>query len=178
MGLRETLNKNPIIVYAAAAVLIGTAGYFIFGQIKGGVGKATGAYYTSDDGKTWFEDDINKAVPYTVDGKETYRAYVFSCKGNKFVGFVEKYTPEYKAIVEKANAVRAKLASEPAKQGPQMDPPEIQQAVLGGINGRLIKKPGDTKWYRQSEPGASNAADVKCPDGTMPDSVTPAGYLQ
>ena len=85
MGIRETLNKNPGITTGATAGIILLAVGFIIYQLSGGgtPSVATKAYFTIDDGKTWFSDDINKVPPFDKDGKQAVKAYVYECPGGK-----------------------------------------------------------------------------------------------
>jgi len=40
------------------------------------------AYFSDDDGKTFFVDDIEKIVPFDHDGKPGFRAMVYQCSSN------------------------------------------------------------------------------------------------
>ncbi len=62
----------------------------------------TQAYYSVDDGQTFFADDINLVPPFEKDGKMAVRAHVFTCDGGKtpFVAYLERYTPEAKGKIE------------------------------------------------------------------------------
>lgn len=159
MGIRETLNKNPGITTGATAAIIVIALIFIFMQLRGsggGVGDNL-AWYTTDDGKTWFADSADKYAPFEVDGKKAYRVYVYRCAdGTEFVSHLERYTPEAKKALEKA-----------AAQGPNADP-TILEAVM--MNGLEAKKPGigddPKKWVKQGNYQAwSMVTQPKCPSG-------------
>jgi hypothetical protein len=39
----------------------------------------TRAFYTTDDGKTWFTDDAERLPPFDHGGKQAVRLYLFSC---------------------------------------------------------------------------------------------------
>src|SRR6476661_5482886 len=70
VGIRETLNQNPKIVTGVTAAIIVIALVFIFWPSSGGASGdgsgATGvgkAFYSSDDGQHWFQDDVHKLPP-------------------------------------------------------------------------------------------------------------------
>ncbi len=140
MGFRETMNRNPAITTGVTIGLIVIAIVLIVWQLLpsgGSVPSAEGrkAYYSDDDGKTWFEDDLLKVTPYTgPNGKEAVRAHVFKIgDGEPFVQYLEKFKPDVKDKVEKAMA-------DPANKG--MIPPEFRDDAM-----KLFKKPGAAnKW--------------------------------
>ncbi|MDQ3441878.1 MAG: hypothetical protein M3478_16165 [Planctomycetota bacterium] len=164
MGIRETLNKNPAITTGATAAIILIAIGVIIYQVTGGgtPGIATEAYYTIDDGKTWFEDDIAKIAPFDKDGKPAYKVYVYKCPGSdEFVSHLERYTKEGKAAMEAAQ-----------KSTDPNNPIMMEDVQMTGIE---VKDPGtgDKGWVRQAN---SNAAakimELKCPDGKT-DGIEP-----
>ena len=156
MGIRETLNKNPAITTGATAAIILIAIGVIIYQIMGGgtPGIATEAYYTIDDGKTWFEDDINKIAPFDKDGKQAYKVYVYKCPGSDpFVSHLERYTKEGKAAMEAA-----------LKSNDPNNPVMMEDVQMSGIE---VKDPGtgDKGWVKQASPAAAKIMELKCPDG-------------
>jgi hypothetical protein len=163
MSLREALNKKPaltggvmaVIVAAAIAVAVGTSASY-------GPRHRDKAFYSVDDGQTWFVDDVNKVPPFEHDGKQAVRARVFTSDGGKtsFVGYLERYTPEAKKLLESALAQ--------AKQG-KVTGREGMDAMLHGTE---VKKPGATKWVKRSDPSYGEVLNVKCKTGT-PEVVLP-----
>jgi hypothetical protein len=117
----------------------------------------TEAYYTVDDGITWFADDINKIPPFDKDGKPAYRVHVFRCAdGKEFVSHLERYTPEARKKLEEARA-----------QGDQADPAVYEEVSMTGIE---VKKPGtgDSGWVKQSDyERAAKITMPQCADGTL-----------
>jgi len=110
---------------------------------------STKAYFTDDDGATYFADEIIKAPPFDHNGKEAVRCYVFSCPGHgKFVGYLEKFTKEMQARISARLAVPV---------GPPLDEIETN-------SGRLLKKPGDAKWVAVQSQAGQAITNVKCPD--------------
>jgi hypothetical protein len=156
VGIRETLNKNPAITTGATAAIILIAIGVIIYQITGGgtPGIATEAYYTIDDGKTWFEDDINKIPPFDKDGKKAYKVYVYKCPGSDpFVSHLERYTDAGKKAMEAA-----------LKSNDPNNPVIMEDVQMTGIE---VKDPGtgEKGWVRQASPAAQKIMELKCPDG-------------
>ena len=160
MGIRETLNQNPgLTTGATAGIIILALGFIIWSNFSDSEGGSAPSklYYTDDDGATFFPDDIRKFPPFDHGGKPAVRARVFSCDGGKtkFVGYLERYTPDAKARLEKAGA---------GKPGSAADVGIMEDVSMNGVE---YKKPKDTgAWLKQSDPKISKVMEVKCPDGT------------
>jgi hypothetical protein len=135
MGIRERINDNPrtAVIVAAAVLVIACA--FVALQFSGAStgAPATKAFFTIDDGKTWFVDDATRIAPFQRDGKEAVRAYVFDCNGQRFVNHVERYTPEGRRAVEAA-----------LKAGDSGQQTEVPAQLR--LSGAEVKKPGAKQW--------------------------------
>lgn len=167
MGIREKLNENPAITTVATAAIVVVALIFIGYQLLGSgdsIAIQTKSWYTTDDSSpeaalaAMFADDINKVPPITKDGKDAYRAYVYSCDGGKtkFVAYLMRYTKDAKAKLETGLANK----SQPTDPG--------MQEMLAQT-GAEVKKPGDKAgWVKQNDYVRSRfVTDIKCPDGTQ-----------
>jgi len=98
------------------------------------------AYYTEDDGKSWFITDV--AIPPIMhNGHECPRVIMYSCDGGKtlFPGYLMRYTPEAKPKVE-----------EELKRGS----PLTQE-------GMEVKRVGDSEWAGAFDPRKLNASNAK-----------------
>ena len=121
------------------------------------------AYFSTDDGATYFPGDGKQLPPFEHDGAMAVRAYVFRCKdGKTFVGYLERYT-------DKAKAVLADIEKRP------LTPAEVKTLTMG----REYKKPGkDAAWITLT-PGEAQMRSivlrgkmgVKCADGSAPEPV-------
>jgi hypothetical protein len=166
MGIREWLNQHKSVSTGLAAVIVVGAGAAIFVQARSfapttGIGKA---YFTNDDGKTFFADDAVKFPPFDKDGKPAYRAFVFECNGTRTVGYMSRYTEAGVAALTEAKKY----------QGSGKPPPNIEQLKTIGTTGTEIKKPGDEKWISQANPGRTSAIRiVNCKDGRPANEVEP-----
>ena len=154
MGIREQLNQKPWLGAAVGggALLLGAA--FILAQLSGGNdagAAAKAAFFSIDDGKTWFEGDASKVPPFTHEGKEAVRAYVFECDGKPFVNHLERYTPQGRKLMEEVAAA--------AKAGKPL-PPETATASPE------VKKPGGKEWVPAAQYARSGPIlQPKCPGG-------------
>lgn len=166
MGIREKLNENPAITTGATIGIIVIAlifiGYQIFSSNNTGQIQTEG-WYTTDDSSpeaamaALFEDDINKIPPFQKDGKNAYRAYVFSCDGGKtkWIAYLQRYTDEAKKKIEAATADPNKAA----------EPGMMEMVQMTGLE---VKKPGPAAWIKSSDYEKSRTVvEVKCPDGTL-----------
>ena len=148
MGLRDQLNEHPKITATATATAVLLLISFVVVQVLASRRtyqmKMPQAYYTVDDGKTFFALGSENVPPFDYKGKLAVHAYVFECGGKRFVGYVERYTPEaHKLMVENK--------ATPATQ----------------IYGRELKRPGDTTWVKSGDiKGIAKLTDIKCPDGS------------
>jgi hypothetical protein len=163
MSFRATLIEKPIRAVALAVGLL-VIGVFLIGSQMRSAGTPVShskAFFTIDDGRTWFPDDATKLPPFDKDGKQAVRAYVFQCaSGKPFVNHLERFKPEAKRTLEDAG----KADPNPKASGPPKNLPALQSAYTGG---REVKRPGDAKWIGTANfRDAAQVMAVKCPDGS------------
>src|SRR3954470_798778 len=101
----QLFGKRLIVAAAVILVVVILFALVWWGGAAGlGSGKTRGAqsWFTADDGKTWFADDLNKLPPFEKNGRTVSRVYLFSCDGGKtvFVGYLERFTPEGKRALQ------------------------------------------------------------------------------
>ncbi|MDB5326250.1 MAG: hypothetical protein JWM57_1819 [Phycisphaerales bacterium] len=153
MGLQASLANRPAVTNGVTIAIIVLAGAFIAFDVARPRPTAAGQelYFTTDDGQTTFADAADKLPPYEASGKTAVRAYVYACEGGKpFVAYLERYTPETVAALQKRDA-------------PGVGPVDREFLVAEGTE---VKKPGDANWVkRSSDTGAKIVLDLKCPDG-------------
>ena len=165
MGVRESIKQRQSLAVAAAVLMIVGAGIAIFVQARDSGGPGEGkAYFTTDEGKTFFADRNTKLPPFDKDGKPAYRAHVFRCGGNRVVGYLSRYRPEAIAALEEAAAARG--TGKPPRN------PAALAAV--GTYGLELKRPGDAAWVNQADTARATAVRFfRCPDGSTPTEVDP-----
>ncbi len=140
MGIRQTLNENPVITAGATGAIIVIALIFIivqaFGRHGGTRGRISGkAFFSDDDGKTWFADDAAKIPPIDHDGKPAYRVAVFRCAdGTEFVARLERFSDEVKQQME-----------DQIKKNPNAAPVLQYTASMGALE---VKRPGQPNWMK------------------------------
>src|ERR1700733_5134236 len=97
LGVRERLNRSGFGIFAGLGLIlvaIGIAAYYIKPPPKV---NSEMAFYSDDDGQTFFEDSAMKIAPFEHNGKTAYEAAVFkNTKGNQFVAFLRRYTEDAK----------------------------------------------------------------------------------
>ncbi len=151
MALRDNIHKNQVLAGIIACGAIGVSVFFVFRQ-AGGVGAASGvsAYFSADDGKTWFKDDMVRAFPFDRDGKPAYRAEIFRCGSMTFCGYLESLP----------DGARDGINALPANW-------QARYAALQADSDQIaVKKPGDTKWVHRRDKQFEQITHPKCPDGT------------
>jgi hypothetical protein len=171
LSVREYLNKHPRVAFgiAVAGVLLGVG--FAVWAMRGGEGISMSKadlpkrYFTTDDGKTFFPDTIDKIPPFTTsDNKTAYLARVLQCgKSQPYVAYLEKYGDADRKRLEGwfGDSKTRSLAIE---------------SVMGVQSTAEVKKPltGDTGWVTPKG-GAKYDAIIQqtCPDGGTPQPVLP-----
>ena len=160
MNAREALSKHPRLSMGAAVLCVLVAIASLFLQTRGGSDQSAGnakAFFTVDDGQTWFTDDLSNLPPFDKDGKQAVRAFVFRCSdGKQFVGYLQRFTPDAKRAIEKINT------PDPNRTGP----PDTSGVRMAYTAGREVKRPGDAKWVSGADgPKSAQIIAIKCPNG-------------
>ena len=115
------------------------------------------AWYTTDDGQTWFADDDNRVFPFDKAGKKAYRCYVWTCDGGKteFVSHLER--------------IRDPLWTQRQATG-RVTPTDL--IIMPPLDVKLPKT-GEKGWIDSSLPTAVQIRTPRCPDGRTPQLVQP-----
>ena len=156
MGVRQWLNERPSIAMALmgtlALIAIGAIVAQVMGSRKRFPSGPPDYYFTVDDGKTYFAASSDNYPPFDYNGQTAVGAYVFECNGKRFVGYLERFTPEARALM-----VAGKGTTDTMRFG------------------RELKRPGDTTWVKSGDPVTENRiTDVPSPDGQgTPELVMP-----
>ena len=160
MSVREKLNNaSPAAKISVITVFAIAVGLSLWASLSSGrPPNATRAYYSSDDGQTYFVDDFFKSYPFDHDGQQAYRAYMFQDPtGKKFVGYLERYRTEGIKQLDDLLA-RGGMTQEQLRGAIQPLRSEYTE----------VKKPNDpkAKWYRAGSAQAEGVASGRAPDGS------------
>ena len=170
MNIRKKLNENSKASMAVAGtVLLVIAVWLFYPQGGGRVREASSAYYSDDDGKTFFEDDASKVAPFSRNGREVASAVVFDCgNGKPFVGYLERAAgAKEKTFVEQT---RKQIITRAATQPSGLPDSDLIEQVTRSLE---VKRPGDSNWVNAASAAAVPIYGVKCPGGAAPQPVAP-----
>jgi len=158
MSIREKINqKQSLAIIGAATIVILSLSFIVWHAVWRGPTispPVTKAFYSDDDGVTWFVDETTRLAPFDHNGKQAVRAEVFRCKAGKaFVGYLERYSDAAKARIIAAGAPQPGSAA----GGMSREPMEV-------------KKPGQTKWVALGGSASSSKEYIavttqSCPEG-------------
>ena len=144
MGLRQlTSDKQGLVVGVFGVILAGSIAYLLWQFVGGSTDPRLGsgkAFYSIDDGKSYFVEDSAKIAPFDHEGKQAVQAMVYTADGGKtrFVGYLMRFSERGKA---KMNEMRTKIKEN--RGMPSLDP-ELQANTE-------VKKPGDKNWVKLSD---------------------------
>jgi len=146
MGVREKLRDNRKLGLGVGLSLLVLSLGLIAIQLQGGRGHLPAqqkqAFYTDDDGATFFTDSVNRIVPFDHNGRQAYRADVFrDADGKEFVGLIYRHTATGR------NEMQDYIGS----KGMDRDPEGfIRQGIE--YRGMEVKRPGgDEKTWRRND---------------------------
>jgi hypothetical protein len=171
VGLRDRLNSNPKIGALVGAGLLAMAAALVV-WLRAGENRTaqaevqTKGWYSTDDGATWFADDVNKVAPFqTPDGKTAVKAVVFRCgHGKTFVAYLERRAPQPQKPEQPAGKDGGGGGS--GKGNPYAD---YFSVYRGGIQ---VKPPKAGTWVGVNEPAALKVLTPVCPEGSQ-DNIEP-----
>jgi len=141
MHFRKIPRKHAIVSIIVFTVVLAAAVYLISSNTPNSAAGPKKAFFSVNDGKTWFIDDINKYPPFEHEGKTAVRARLFSTDGGKtiFCGYLERYTPEAKSTLEESERIGGR--------GSGSRPQANLDVILQGIEAKV---PGGSAWVNRS----------------------------
>jgi len=150
VGVRETLNKQPGITTGATIGIIFLAFIFIIYEVSGGRHPriTNRAFYSADDGASFFTDDLKLVPPFDSGGKKAVKAYVYRCSdGKQFVGYLERYSDVAKRRIENADASG-----------------NVEVLAQARAMGLEVKAPltGDKGWMKETPMTADKLSLIQC----------------
>ena len=170
MGIRDTINKRPAVAASALVILILGAALYAKSSLSRASHEADQslAYFTDDDGKSYFADAFDKKSGFDHDGKTAYAAYVFSRDGGTpFVGYMIRPAPaNAPSIVALTAAAKAPEPHPGDAKSPHAAPAPPPTANGHGSGPPLagpgksisqIKRPGEATWH---DPGDAEGKKI------------------
>ena len=170
-GLRESINEKKSISLGVAIVMVaGASAYFAYVHRSQPHPMSDKAFYTIDDGRSWFTDSIYRTPPFEHDGKLAVRAMVYSYDNGRheFCPLLQRYNSDMKESLEEATA-------EALRDGKPLSSVSLfsSPAALGGIEVKA-SGPGHDWVSRSDGDQASKVLNsIKSPDGSAVDFVIP-----
>ena len=169
MGIRETLSQQSRkiqLAFAGALLLVAAVALTLQFKTEHRANLSQ-AFFTDDDGKTWFADDAARIPPFEHKGKIAVSAQVFSYADGKkqFCGYMAKYTDEAKKKLDAAIA-EAKAKGQPPESVGLIRDPAFRNT------GMVVKSPGaNNPWVGWTDPRSHEVFSVRSPDGSAVDQV-------
>jgi hypothetical protein len=155
MGLREIMNRSPKAGMAAAALTVaGALAVAVLSSSSGGprpVGEGR-AYFTIDDGKTWFADSASNPSPFTKAGKPAYRVFIWRCGTS---------TPFASHLYRSGGGPSTGGTARPT---PAVAAGRTPQPMSGSAT--EVKRPGAAAWVIANTVEGETIARPQCPDGS------------
>jgi len=168
VGIRQYVREKP----AAGAVVVGAllvAAALILAKTYWPEKHAdlAQAFYTTDDGQTWFSDSAFRVAPFDRDGTPAVIAVIYSYNDGRkqFCAYEQRYSPEGKQKLEGALSA-AKQRGQPPASVTMFHERDFVQHYL------QVKQPGGGhEWISFGDPRASEVLAVHAPDGSVVDQV-------
>jgi hypothetical protein len=120
MGIREKMNAQKSAGFiVAGAFLLAATGILAYSQWPRHQFSGKTGFYSDDDGQTWFIDSVYKTVPFDHDGKQAYRAVIYSCQNGKtqFCAYLMRHEAGDKKKLDDAVAQAAQQGKPPSSVG-------------------------------------------------------------
>jgi hypothetical protein len=169
MGVVESINKNKTWSIGFGLAMVAAAGILLAVELKPPKQfSQKEAYFSDDDGSSWYLDDINNIPPYDHNAKQGVRAVIYSYdNGSKqFCGYLMRF----------GLAVKKRLDSAVVAAATQNPPVKAAQIAYGIDFAQLaeVKSPGSKSvWFSMTDPRAAAVLNIRSPDGSTLDSVLP-----
>ena len=156
ISVRKTLQKNRragLLVAVALILLSAAFAAYVFLHNVPPKNDSYAAFFSDDDGQTYFKGSALNLAPFDHDGKTADLAVVCTDGKRDFVAYLQRYTPEArKQLQDLYDANR----SAPYKVIDMMASPQIS------LEGMEIKVPGkDNPWISRSK---GRLPDIQSPN--------------
>lgn len=161
MSVREALQDRRVGSVVAGVLLL-IAGAIAFATLRPSrsLPNLKKAFYSDDDGQSYFTDSAFKIAPWDHDGKTAVLAAVYSEDGHKYVAFLRRFKPDAKKKLE------ASYAADPDNPVKTLD----LMAALGA-GATEVKVPGPNHPWVSGN--SLRSLNLQPPGPDFPDLVMP-----
>jgi len=168
MGIREKLSTQKVVSGGIAALLLAISALLLISQFHTPRrAKLSEAYYSDDDGQTWFADSAFQVPPFDHNGKTAVIAevYTYDNGSKQFCAYLAKYTDGSRQRLAAAFADAQAQGRSPGDVPLLHDPNFIN-------SGMLVKLPGaNNPWIPLSDARSIDVCTVHSPDGSAIDQL-------
>lgn len=171
MGIRDAMNQHPSVTVGAVAGLLIVTVTMLTIQLWSppAARPPRSAFFSDDNGVTFFADDWLQIAPFEHNGKQAVAAHVFEPKsGQRFVGYLERSRDD----AAKTSIMDARKTLYATLNGQIVASPDTTQIENIRENSQ-VKRPTDTEWVPANSPEAARVYDLKPTDGEYPAEVYP-----
>jgi hypothetical protein len=151
-GVRDILAKHQPLVIVLVLILLGITWWSILSGDGVPENGGQAYFYDMGTGKLYVDSALKNPPTEAPSGAEGVIAHVFTCadpadETKRFIGFLEKYTPEYQKMRDKGQAMPPSMAAKHqlirAADGGDWVSLDSQggQKILAGLAAR--RKPGE-----------------------------------
>jgi hypothetical protein len=167
MSVREFINKHrgasAAIIGVAIASSIALSIWLRSREVSQFGPDQEKAWFTVDDGKTYFAAPQTNSSPQEANGKTAYRCFVFKCP--------DRPQP-FVAYLERDQVAPPSQAQVPGRPRPQIGKPGARGTPGGGLE---VKAPGTGAkgWVGMYSGDGLKLVNVRCADRTQAKPVSP-----
>jgi hypothetical protein len=160
-SLRAWVQQHALLVLIAIGIVVAGVAAVQLPKLNRVDRMSATAYYTTDDGATFFQAPVQTPPFKTKDGKEAVAAVLFA-RGDgspAFVGYLIRCRADARAAEDRQRQTGA------------------VEGVAGGaprmVVGMQVKRPGAGEWVDGDTPEGMAIKDVRLPDGRIPVPIIP-----
>ena len=164
MGFRDLIDRHRRSVIVAAVVGIAACAVSAWNSYHSDdlPGLVERAYYSDDEGQTYFADDVSKGLAFDHNGKQACRVFVYrNGNGKPYIGVLVRAAGQGSNRPSPTTPEHVAATPRPSQKGHGGPPPALE-----------VRKPGDSKWVLTTTSEGLKLLQSLSPDGN-PEAVLP-----